>query len=91
MTLTSIVIPTYNGLDLLKPCIAAIREYTGAGTPYEIVVVDNGSVDGTAAYCARERVRFVRLPENRGSQQPVMPGCVRPAVMSCCCSTTMSR
>ncbi|MFK0525894.1 glycosyltransferase family 2 protein [Paenibacillus illinoisensis] len=66
MTLTSIVIPTYNGLDLLKPCIDAIREYTGAGTPYEIVVVDNGSVDGTAAYCARERVRFVRLPENRG-------------------------
>ncbi|MCM3175095.1 glycosyltransferase family 2 protein [Paenibacillus sp. MER 99-2] len=66
MTCTSIIIPTYNGLDLLQSCIASIRQYTGAHTPYEIVVVDNGSTDGTAAYCAKERLRFVRLPENRG-------------------------
>lgn len=66
MTLTSIIIPTYNGLDLLKPCIDAIRKYTDRHTAYEIIVVDNGSVDGTAAYCAQERIRFVRLPDNRG-------------------------
>ena len=66
MTLTSIVIPTYNGLSLLKPCVEAIRTYTAESTPYEIIVVDNGSTDGTAEYCAMERIRFVRLPENRG-------------------------
>ncbi|WP_440112356.1 glycosyltransferase family 2 protein [Paenibacillus sp. QZ-Y1] len=66
MTMTSIIIPTYNGLDLLGPCVDAIRKYTGNHTPYEIIVVDNGSVDGTAAYCARERIRFVRFPDNRG-------------------------
>ncbi|WP_342552643.1 glycosyltransferase family 2 protein [Paenibacillus sp. FSL R7-0652] len=66
MTLTSIVIPTYNGLSLLKPCVDAIRTHTGECTPYEIIVVDNGSTDGTAEYCAMERIRFVRLPENRG-------------------------
>ncbi|KAA8784833.1 glycosyltransferase family 2 protein [Paenibacillus amylolyticus] len=66
MTLTSIIIPTYNGLSLLKPCVEAIRTYTGEATSYEIIVVDNGSRDGTAEYCAKERIRFVRLPENRG-------------------------
>jgi GT2 family glycosyltransferase len=66
MTLTSIIIPTYNGLSLLKPCVEAIRTYTGESTPYEIIVVDNGSTDGSAEFCARERIRFVRLPENRG-------------------------
>jgi len=66
MTLTSIIIPTYNGLSLLKPCVGAIRTYTGEATSYEIIVVDNGSTDGTAEYCAKERIRFVRLPENRG-------------------------
>lgn len=66
MTLTSIIIPTYNGLELLKSCIAAIRRHTDDATPYEIVVADNGSTDGTASFCASERIRFVRLPANRG-------------------------
>ena len=28
MTLTSMIIPTYNGLDLIRPCIDAIRQYS---------------------------------------------------------------
>lgn len=64
MTLTSIIIPTYNGLHLLKSCIDSIRAYTE--TPYEIIVVDNGSQDGTDAYCRLNKLTFISLPENRG-------------------------
>lgn len=44
--LTSIVIVTYNKLDLTQQCIESIRDYTEPGT-YEIVVVDNDSRDDT--------------------------------------------
>ncbi|WP_019908764.1 glycosyltransferase family 2 protein [Paenibacillus sp. HW567] len=64
MTLTSIIIPTFNGLRLLRPCIESIRAYTG--TPYEIIVVDNGSQDGTDEYCRDNKLAFISLPENRG-------------------------
>ncbi|MCC3378649.1 glycosyltransferase family 2 protein [Paenibacillus farraposensis] len=65
MSLTSIIIPTYNGLHLLKPCIEAIRTHT-VDVPYEIIVVDNASNDGTDTFCEAERLINVRLPENRG-------------------------
>lgn len=64
MNLTTIVIPTFNGLHLLGPCIAEIRRFTE--TPHEIIVVDDGSTDGTAEFCRAERLLFVSLPNNRG-------------------------
>ncbi len=64
--LTSIIIPTYNGLELLSNCVKSIREHTHTDTPYEIIVVDNGSNDGTKEYCRRERLILISLPENRG-------------------------
>lgn len=85
MTLTSMIIPTYNGLDLIRPCIDAIRQYSGDPASYEIIVVDNGSTDGTAEYCALERIRFVRFPDNRGFRQRVTLDFVQLAGMSCCC------
>lgn len=62
--LTSIIIPTYNGLPLLRACVEHIRAYTDM--PYEIIVVDNGSRDGTREYCIRERLLLVSLPDNMG-------------------------
>lgn len=64
MTLTSIIIPTYNGLGLLTACIEAIRAHTEVA--YEIIVVDNASKDGTDAYCRANKIAFISLPENRG-------------------------
>lgn len=40
----SIIITTHNNLERVKKCIESIRENT---TDYEIIVVDNGSTDGT--------------------------------------------
>lgn len=62
--LTSIVIPSYNGLHLLTSCIESIRRHTEV--PYEIIVVDNGSTDGTQEYCIQAGITFIALPTNEG-------------------------
>lgn len=64
MELTTIIIPTYNGLPLLQQCVYEIRRFTEP--PYEIMVVDDGSSDDTTAYCCRERLIFISLPRNVG-------------------------
>ena len=54
----SIIIPTYNRKDLLLQCLDSIEAHTSS--PYEIIVVDNGSEDGTAE-AVRRRRRPIRL------------------------------
>jgi len=46
--LTTIIIPVLNNLALTKNCLISIRENTK--TPYRVIVVDNGSTDGTRAW-----------------------------------------
>ena len=67
--LTSIVILTHNQLPLTRSCIDSIRLLTDE--PYELVLVDNGSTDGTPDYlkalaASAERVSVVLNAENRG-------------------------
>jgi GT2 family glycosyltransferase/glycosyltransferase involved in cell wall biosynthesis len=45
----SIVIPNYNGVEHLEDCLTSLRELPYAGR-YEVVVVDNGSSDGSAEW-----------------------------------------
>jgi GT2 family glycosyltransferase len=63
---TSIIIPTFNQLKYLKNCIESIWRYTLQ--PYELIIIDNGSKDGTAAYLKSltGRVRYKIFPENLG-------------------------
>lgn len=64
----TVVIPNYNGIRFLEECLdsALCQE---AGTPeYEILVVDNGSVDGSLSLL-RDRypqVKVEALPQNTG-------------------------
>jgi GT2 family glycosyltransferase len=53
----SIIIPTRDRLDLLKPCLDSIREKTSyPAAKFEIVVVDNGTTDpDTLKYLAQQR------------------------------------
>jgi len=53
----SIVIPVYNEAAHLGACLSAIAAQTAA--PYEVIVVDNNSTDGTAAIAAA--FGFVKL------------------------------
>ncbi|MFD0710689.1 glycosyltransferase family 2 protein [Paenibacillus sp. GCM10027626] len=64
MKKTSIIIPTYNGKDLLKDCLYSIKRHTNE--PHEIIVVDNGSTDGTVDLCRQEGVTFISLAGNSG-------------------------
>lgn len=49
VTMWSIIIPTYNRLPILQKCLQAMeaQDFT---QPYEIVVVDDGSTDGTVEF-----------------------------------------
>lgn len=62
----TVVIPTWNGRALLPACLDALLRQTRP--PAEIVVVDNGSEDGTAELLcsAYPEVRVVSFPRNRG-------------------------
>ena len=58
----SVIIPTYNRLPILQKCLQAMeaQDFT---QPYEIVVVDDGSTDGTVEFLHNHSDRFphVRL------------------------------
>lgn len=45
--LVSVIIPTYNRADLLREAVASVRRQSYA--PLELIVVDDGSTDATAA------------------------------------------
>lgn len=64
--LVSVIIPTWNGARHLDPCLGALRAQTYRC--FEIIVVDNGSDDGTLDLLATHwpEVRVVALPTNRG-------------------------
>ncbi len=76
----SVVIPAYNEEGRLPATLDRVREFLGSGTrSYELVLVDDGSADGTLAVmnAAAERqpnVHVVALPENRGKGRAVAAG-----------------
>lgn len=64
----SIVLPTHQRGDLLGRAIVSVLAQTYVD--FELVVVDDGSTDDTAAVVSRiedPRVRLIRLPVNRGA------------------------
>ncbi len=62
----SIIILSYHTFAYTRLCLESIRTYTEPGT-YEIIVVDNGSRDGSLAYLrAQPDVRLIENGENRG-------------------------
>ncbi len=76
----SVVIPCYNEQDRLPATVDAIKRYLGArGREYELILADDGSVDGTgkvidAAMQGAPNVRAVRLVQNRGKGRALAEG-----------------
>jgi len=64
----SVVIPNWNGKDLLAKYLPSVAEALAGNAANEIIVVDNGSTDGSADFVRATfpEVKLVALPENRG-------------------------
>ena len=59
----SVVVCVYNGEDTIRDCCDGLRELDYPD--FEVIVVDDGSTDGTAAIAEEYGFRFIRTP-NRG-------------------------
>lgn len=76
----SLVVPAYNERDRLPASLQAMRAYLAAeGEPYEVIVVDDGSSDHTAALVEEHRTEWpelhlIALPANRGKGAAVRAG-----------------
>lgn len=66
----SVVTPTHNKEALLRRTLASLERQDVGADAFEVVVVDDGSTDGTPAFLAAHRppfaLRVVRVDENRG-------------------------
>lgn len=60
----SIIIPVYNGERTLQDTLRSVKQL--AEVPFELIVVDDASTDGTAALAQREGATVVQHETNQG-------------------------
>lgn len=72
----SVVIPVFNEHDNVAPLVAEVRAVLeGIGVRHEVILVDDGSTDGTAEACiAIGWARLVRHDANRGQSAAIVSG-----------------
>src|SRR5262249_5573543 len=68
----SVVLPTYNRMDTLPRVLEAL-EGQRAAPPFEVIVVDDGSSDGTSQWLARSRPGLDLRPVRQPHPAPAAP------------------
>jgi GT2 family glycosyltransferase len=68
----SVVIPVFNGRERLEKLLKSIAQQTA--DPLEVLVVDNGSVDGAPEVARREGARVIAMGRNAGFAAAVNRG-----------------
>lgn len=66
----SVVIPTYNQVDLLRECLRSLESQTIGRDDFEVIVVNDGSEDETSsfleAYSPGMNIKVINHPRNLG-------------------------
>src|SRR5512147_3122252 len=73
----SVVIPNYNGADILSQTIIATRNaLNNSGLPSEIIVSDDCSTDNSVSWLKKNHpdIKILESPENRGFAVAVNKG-----------------
>ncbi len=66
--LTSIAIVSFNALERTRKCLEALRAHADPLLPTQIIVVDNGSTDGSAQWLAQQTdIELVLNSDNLGA------------------------
>ena len=52
--LDSLIVLSFNKLEVTRRCLSALVRASRFEGPSELIVVDNGSTDGSAAWCDTE-------------------------------------
>lgn len=65
----AVVIPSWNTREHLGPCIASVN--AEAGVAVELLVIDNGSVDGSVDFLEHAEVPHIGVSENLGFARAV--------------------
>jgi glycosyltransferase involved in cell wall biosynthesis len=77
----SVLIPAFNEAATIGDVVEAVRSVRMEGVDFEIVVVDDGSTDGTDAVCcgalAGKIDVFAKQPDNRGKGAAIRLGLTR--------------
>ena len=78
MIRTTVIIPNYNGIDFLIPCLDSLEQTTDAFDRIKVIVVDNGSDDGSVKQIeereSRLDLKLIKLDENTGFAYAVNRG-----------------
>lgn len=78
----AVVVPSWNSAELLPACLGSLAEQ---GVEIELLVVDNGSTDGSVDYLRREGVRCLPLPRNVGFAAAMNLGAAETAAATVLC------
>jgi len=60
----SVIIPAHNAAQTIEECIEALLNQSVPREEYEVIVVDDGSIDGTAALAQSQGVRVITQPHH---------------------------
>lgn len=64
MKKVTVIIPNYNGLKFMEPCFEALDRQTT--DDYQVLVVDNGSTDGSVEWLKEREIPSIFLDKNTG-------------------------